>query len=247
MIFRSKRKAFKDSLKVLEADIQHANTLASEFPREYDGACFQMRMSYSPAARIFLFLVQWSDFSLAGAFGLLRILIYKVYVDGTTTMSTNERKASIREFYSVIFPSLIQLQRGVTDVEDRKQKMICMERYKKREDDERRIISEIDMERENECGICMEMNTMIVLPKCNHSMCLKCYRDWHSRSQSCPFCLDSLKRVNSTDLWIYTDSRDIIDSSTMTKENLRRLLMYVDKLPIVIPCAIFESYDSHTR
>lgn len=168
--------------------------------------------------------------------------------------------------------------------------MICMERYKKREDDERRIISEIDMEREDECGICMEMNTMIVLPKCNHSMCLKCYRDWysllnfcsifsmiilsqfntwylhcwkilanellwrtcfvdrrHSRSQSCPFCLDSLKRVNSTDLWIYTDSRDIIDSSTMTKENLRRLLMYVDKLPIVIPCAIFESYDSHTR
>ena len=37
-----------------------------------------MRMSYSPAAHLFLFLVQWTDCSLAGALGLLRILIYKV-------------------------------------------------------------------------------------------------------------------------------------------------------------------------
>jgi hypothetical protein len=37
-----------------------------------------MRMSYSPAAHFFLFLVQWTDCSLAGALGLLRILIYKV-------------------------------------------------------------------------------------------------------------------------------------------------------------------------
>jgi hypothetical protein len=51
---------------------------ASEFPWEYDGACLQMRLSYSPAAHIFLFLVQWTDCSLAGALGLLRILIYKV-------------------------------------------------------------------------------------------------------------------------------------------------------------------------
>ncbi|CAN6330689.1 unnamed protein product [Urochloa humidicola] len=36
-----------------------------------------MRMSYSPAAHFFLFLVQWTDCSLAGALGLLRILIYK--------------------------------------------------------------------------------------------------------------------------------------------------------------------------
>lgn len=51
---------------------------ASEFSREYDGACLQMRMSYSPAAHLFLFLVQWTDCNLAGALGLLRILIYKV-------------------------------------------------------------------------------------------------------------------------------------------------------------------------
>ncbi|XLU30177.1 hypothetical protein S245_066243, partial [Arachis hypogaea] len=50
-----------------------------------------------------------------------------VYVDGTTTMSTHERKASIREFYAVIYPSLLQLQKGITDSEDKKQKAVCME------------------------------------------------------------------------------------------------------------------------
>ncbi|RVW37902.1 hypothetical protein CK203_094223 [Vitis vinifera] len=179
MYIASMRKSFKDSLKVLEADLQHANTLASDFPREYDGACLQMRMSYSPAAHLFLFLVQWTDCHLAGALGLLRILIYKVYVDGTTTMSTHERKASIREFYAVIYPSLLQLERGLTDTEDKKQKAVCMERYRRRDDEEHKQYSDVDIEREEECGICMEMNSKIVLPNCNHAMCLKCYREWN--------------------------------------------------------------------
>jgi len=37
-----------------------------------------MRLSYSPIAHLFLFLVQWTDCHLAGALGLLRILIYMV-------------------------------------------------------------------------------------------------------------------------------------------------------------------------
>lgn len=37
-----------------------------------------MRLSYVPAAHFLLFLVQWTDCSLAGALGLLHILIYKV-------------------------------------------------------------------------------------------------------------------------------------------------------------------------
>ncbi|VAH26948.1 unnamed protein product [Triticum turgidum subsp. durum] len=228
-------RSFRDSLKLLEADIQHANSIASEFRREYDGACLQMRMSYCPAAHLFLFLVQWTDCNLAGALGLLRILIYKVYADGTTTMSTHERKASIREFYAVIYPSLAQLHEGINEVEDRKQKAICIERYRRREEDHKRVISEIDDNIEEECGICMEINNKVVLPTCSHAMCIKCYRDWRSRSQSCPFCRDSLKRVNSADLWIYTDNRDIVDMATVRRENLRRLFMYIDKLPTVIP------------
>ncbi|XP_020085464.1 helicase-like transcription factor isoform X1 [Ananas comosus] len=247
MLPGSMRKSFKDSLKLLEADIQHANALASEFPREYDGGCLQMRMSYSPAAHLFLFLVQWTDCSLAGALGLLRILIYKVYADGTTTMSTHERKASIREFYAVIFPSLLQLQRGITDMEDRRQKTMCLERYRGRDDNEKKQLSDIDSEREEECGICMEMNSKIVLPNCTHAMCMKCYRDWNSRSQSCPFCRDSLKDVKLSDLWVYTDKRDVIDLTTVSKDNLRRLFMYIKKLPLVIPEAILYSYDSHVK
>ncbi|XP_061349384.1 E3 ubiquitin-protein ligase AIRP2-like isoform X2 [Gastrolobium bilobum] len=247
MYVASMRKSFKDSLKVLEADIQHANTLASDFSREYDGACLQMRMSYSPAAHLFLFLVQWTDCHLAGALGLLRVLIYKVYVDGTTTMTTHERKASIREFYGVIYPSLLQLQKGVTDNEDKRQKAVCMERYRRRDDEEYRQSSDIDFERDDECGICLEMNSKIVLPNCNHAMCLKCYREWRTISQSCPFCRDSLKRVKSCDLWVLTDRRDVVDMTTVTRENLRRLFMYIDKLPLIVPESLFDTYDSHIR
>ncbi|XP_028764341.1 E3 ubiquitin-protein ligase AIRP2-like [Neltuma alba] len=235
------RKSFKDSLKALEADIQFANTLASDYPRDYDGACIQMRLSYSPAAQFLLFLVQWTDCHLAGALGLLRILIYKAYEDGKTTMSIYERKASLKEFYCVIFPSLLQLHRGITDVEDRKQKEICASKYKSKPVVRKGKHSEIDMEREEECGICMEVNSKIVLPTCNHSMCMECYRDWHARSQSCPFCRDSLKRVNSGDLWVYMNNNEIDDMASITKENLKRLFVYIEKLPLLVPDPIFMS------
>jgi hypothetical protein len=35
-----------------------------------------------------------------------------------------------------------------------------------------------DDEREDECGICLETCTKMVLPNCNHAMCINCYRDW---------------------------------------------------------------------
>ncbi|CAN1231888.1 E3 ubiquitin-protein ligase AIRP2 [Linum grandiflorum] len=239
------KSSFKDSLKALEADIQHANTLvgcrALDYPRENDGARMQMRLSYSPAAQFFMFLVQWTDCHLAGAFGLLRILIYMTYDDGKTTMSVYERRASLKEFYGVIFPSLLQLQRGITELEDRKQIEVCSSKYTRDELHERRgEMSRIDAEREEECGICMEMNPKFVLPDCNHSMCLKCFRDWRGRSESCPFCRDSLKRTNSGDLWIYTDSSEIVDLPFISRENCRRLFMYIDKLPLIVPDHLYS-------
>ena len=48
---------------------------ASEFLRDYDGSVIQMRMAYSAVAH---FLVQWTDCKLAGALGLLKIMLYKV-------------------------------------------------------------------------------------------------------------------------------------------------------------------------
>ncbi|XP_068638481.1 E3 ubiquitin-protein ligase AIRP2-like [Aristolochia californica] len=238
------RKSFKDSLKALEADIQHANTLAADYQREYDGACLQMRLSYSPAARLFPFLVQWADCHVAGQLGLLQILIYKAYVDGKTTMSVYERKATVKDFYGTIFPSLIQLQKGITNVEDRKQKEMCFQKYLRKKEEEKGKLSELDIEREEECGICLEMNSKVVLPNCCHALCLKCYRDWCARSQSCPFCRDSLKNVNSADLWVYTYNHEILDMNAIAKENLKRLFMYIDKLPLMVSSSVYNPYSS---
>jgi len=77
----------------------------------------------------------------------------------------------------VIFPSLLQLHRGITDVEERKQKQLCATKYMPK-DIRKGKLSEMDIEREEECGICMEMNNKVVLPNCNHTLCIKCYRKW---------------------------------------------------------------------
>eukprot|EP00245_Coleochaete_scutata_P006056 TRINITY_DN20174_c0_g1_i1.p1 TRINITY_DN20174_c0_g1~~TRINITY_DN20174_c0_g1_i1.p1 ORF type:complete len:264 (-),score=35.79 TRINITY_DN20174_c0_g1_i1:903-1694(-) len=245
------RESLVSSTKALEADIQHANTLAAEFPRDYDGACVQMRLSFSPVAHCFLWLVTWADVGLAGALGLMRIFIYKVYMDGTTTVGLHERRASLREFYGYLYPSLQQLQ-GVAELDDAKQKAICLERYKKA-DTEQSCMSDFEFELEQECGICMELHTkegnkMIALPGCNHAMCIKCYREWHARSQSCPFCRDSLKRVASRDLWIFTETCEAADTATMAKDSLQRLFSYIDKLPLVVSERTFVVYDdAHLR
>lgn len=63
-------------------------------------------------------------------------------------------------------------------MEERKQKEVCAAKYKRKDELNKGKLSEIDIEREEECGICMEMNSKIVLPHCNHSMCMKCYRNW---------------------------------------------------------------------
>lgn len=39
-------------------------------------------------------------------------------------------------------------------------------------------LTDFDLEREDECGICLEPCTKIVLPNCCHAMCINCYRDW---------------------------------------------------------------------
>lgn len=70
---------------------------------------------------------------------------------------------------------------------------------------------------------------------------ISCYR--RTRSQSCPFCRDSLKRVNSGDLWIYTSSTEVVDLYAITTENLKRLFMYIEKLPFIVPDPAFVSYD----
>lgn len=246
----SQPKNFKESFKILEADIQHANNLAMWCPREYDGVYFQMRVAYSPAAPFALFLVKWADCSLAGALGLIHILIYKVHMNGSTTMAIHEKRASLREFYGYIYPSLKQLHCNLTETELSRQKALCEVRFPKagqvfgclteREQETQR---EID----RECGICMENEPRVGLPGCVHAMCLKCYKTWQSRSSSCPFCRDALKRVQSEDLWVFMETNEAIDLKSIQKENLHRLLVYIDKLPVVFADNVFAVYDARYR
>ncbi|KAI3830008.1 hypothetical protein L1987_04140 [Smallanthus sonchifolius] len=226
-------KRYKDSLKALEADIQHANTLALNSIKDDDGSYLQLRLYFSPAADLFSHLFPWADCRIAGSLGLIRVFIYKIHADGKTTMHVHERKASMRQFYGFVFPSIMQLQSGITDLEERKQKEIWLTSYSRKNKPENEKLSDADVEREAECGICMETNSKVVLPNCNHSLCLKCYRDWHERSRSCPFCRESLKGVKLTNLWIYIEESDIIDVAIILKENTERLFMYIEKLPLV--------------
>ena len=68
---------------------QHANTFALGDPREKDGACIQMRLSYSPTARLFLFLVQWTDCNQDGA-RIARIFIRPSTRDPNVPTRTKE-------------------------------------------------------------------------------------------------------------------------------------------------------------
>ncbi|KAL0918243.1 hypothetical protein M5K25_010241 [Dendrobium thyrsiflorum] len=221
----------KDSLKVLEADVYLANTLASESP--CNGTFMQIRISYSPAATFFLFLAQWMDCSLAEALGLMRISIYKVYIDGTTSMFDSEKKASIKQFYSFIFPTLMQLRRKSTGMEDQNEKTMFLERYMRRDDDEQKHLSVTDAEREEECGICMLQNSKFVLPTCNHCLCLSCFNECKAKSEWCPFCRSSLVEVVADELWVFIERRDIVDLTTVFEEDHRRLSIYLDRLPLI--------------
>ncbi|XP_039138393.1 E3 ubiquitin-protein ligase AIRP2-like [Dioscorea cayenensis subsp. rotundata] len=238
--------SFRGTLKALEADIHHANTLADAVRRAYGGSCIQMKLSYSPLAPIFLFLMNWMGcgcgYSLPSYLGLLQVLVYKVYFDEDSSVSSYERRASLKEFYAVIYPSLQQLESNLVEKGDIKERLRGNEMIGRKRMEEWRKILDMDSERDDECGICMEACTKMVLPNCNHAMCINCYRDWNIRSQSCPFCRGSLKRVRSRDLWVLTSHGDVIDTTSLEKENVKRFYRYIDSLPLRVPDSLFLVY-----
>ncbi|KAG0542520.1 hypothetical protein BDA96_02G111500 [Sorghum bicolor] len=232
-------------LKALEADIHHANAMADAVQRNYGGACVQMRLSFSSLAPFFLYFIQWLDcgccYALPSYLGLFHILICKVYADGDSSVSTYERRASLREFYAIIYPILQQLESSLIE-RDLKGKGRCKDIVSRRRMEDWKKISGKDLEREDECGICMEACTKMVLPNCSHAMCIKCYRDWYKRSESCPFCRGSLKRIRSRDLWVLTNYNDVIDPAHLERENVRHFYSYIDSLPLILPDSIFFFY-----
>ncbi|KAI5679302.1 hypothetical protein M9H77_10252 [Catharanthus roseus] len=243
----TQKSSFRDSIKALEADVRHANTLAAAIPRDLGEESIQMKVSYSPFAPFLLFLIEWMDYScldrLPCCLGLLHILVYKEYVDGMTKMSSEERKASVQEFYTVIYPLLKQLEDDLLELmDDNYKRPQGFDIFSKKRMEDRKK-SYRDLERDDECGICMEIGSQVVLPNCGHSMCISCYHDWYIRSQSCPFCRGNLKRVSSADLWVLTGNSDVVDTVTVAKENLRCFYLYIEKLPLVVPDNNLLLYD----
>lgn len=66
-----------------------------------------------------------------------------------------------------------------------------------------------------------------------------------SKSESCPFCRGSLKRVASGDLWVLTCSNDVIDTRTIMKEDMLRFYLFINNLPEDTPDVLFLMYYEH--
>jgi hypothetical protein len=77
-------------------------------------------------------------------------------------------------YAGVIFPSLLQLPSGITELDEKKQRRLCLNKFRKAQE-----LSEVDTERDLECGICLEVNRKVVLPDCAHTLCMRCFQDWY--------------------------------------------------------------------
>ncbi|CAH9077698.1 unnamed protein product [Cuscuta epithymum] len=251
MLYQLGRNSYQESLKVLEADIQLANALAAAIPRQKGGSCLQMELVYNQlAAPVFLFFLRWIDCSFS--FLLLKylnpvyILIYKVDAEGSLKLSRHGRKATISDFYAVILPSLRRLHFDLVEhrMNAKDDNHLRESKGKKRLRGDSKF-ADFDRDREAECGICLETCTKMVLPNCCHSLCMNCYKDWNTRSESCPFCRGSLKRVKSRDLWVLTSNDDVVDPDAVSKEDLLRFYLYIKSLPKDYPDALFVMYSEY--
>ncbi|XP_010541790.1 PREDICTED: E3 ubiquitin-protein ligase CBL-C-like isoform X2 [Tarenaya hassleriana] len=225
----TRRSSFRDSLKTLEADIQHANSLVAALPQDFSGQCFQMKLSYSPFAPFILFLIEWMGYrctdTLPTSLGLLHILVFKTYVDGFPALSSKERKATL----PVIYPSLRQLKGEFIELDNGNKPR------GRKGSDGTLTVQEAESVRDEECGICFESFTKMVLPNCGHSLCISCFHDWNPRSKSCPFCRASLRSVSCEDLWVLIGHKDVLDTSSLARESLSRFHLYMDSLPPAVP------------
>jgi hypothetical protein len=79
---------------------------------------------------------------------------------------------------AVIYPSLTQLEGEFIELEDSTLGSQSKEILARKRVEGRRKLSDNDLERDEECGICMENCTRMVLPSCGHALCNRCFHDW---------------------------------------------------------------------
>lgn len=80
---------------------------------------------------------------------------------------------------AVIYPSLRQLEGEFIELEDFNTRSQYQDVLSKKRGEYQRKLSGKNLERDDECGICMENCTKMVLPNCGHSMCICCFHDWY--------------------------------------------------------------------
>ncbi|KAK7828406.1 e3 ubiquitin-protein ligase airp2 [Quercus suber] len=190
--------SYRDSIKVLETDIQYTNMLGKTFDPDDPE---HMKWIYNEAVK------------RAELFGILGVTysLTQVHSDGKLRMSSSRRRATIKEFYAVILPSLQHLNCNSSEFDIGQEEGDGMEMIVTKKLDDKRKTAEGDLEREDES----------------------------TRSESCPFCWGTLKRVKSGDLWVLTCSSDVVGSQTMLKEDMLRFYLYINGLPKDISDALF--------
>ncbi|MED6223566.1 hypothetical protein PIB30_075201 [Stylosanthes scabra] len=158
---------------------------AAAIPRTKGGTVLQMKLVYNQLTPLVLLFLQWMDCSCASFLhrylNLFHIVIYKVHSDGRN-MSSHGRKATIGDFYAIILPSLLRLHGSLEKLETSKEGQSssteCSSYGKKMIVEGDGKLTNVDLQREDECDICLEPCTKMVLPNCCHAMCIRCYRKW---------------------------------------------------------------------
>ncbi|KAI3463652.1 hypothetical protein Pfo_020315, partial [Paulownia fortunei] len=127
-----------------------------------------------------------------------------VHLDTKQKFPSHGRKAIIEQFHAVILPYLEHLYDSSLESDSYQDEVHGYDR----------IHLDVDLESEDECGICLEPCTKTVLLNCCHAM--------NMRSESCPFGRGSLKRVSSGDMWVLTCCEDVVDQETLPELDMLR-------------------------
>ncbi|ONM41341.1 hypothetical protein Zm00014a_039882 [Zea mays] len=99
-----------------------------KFLRDYDGSVIQMWVAYNVVTH---FLLHCTDCK-AQAHGRVR----------------PPEDYAIQD---IVFPSLLHLLSGITELDDMKQRKLCLKKFRSRDEH----LSEVDTKWELECGLCM--------------------------------------------------------------------------------------------
>ncbi|XP_038893593.1 E3 ubiquitin-protein ligase AIRP2-like [Benincasa hispida] len=145
--------SYKDFLEFLEADMLHSN--AFFISKRQGWFILPGEISLYYLTPVILYLLQWMD-----------IPIYELL---QPTHSSAQ---------AVILPSLQRLcdyASQVDSIKDLDKGMAISKRL-----EHKRELLDLNIGREDECGIFLESRTKIVLPHCCHAMCTNCYHDWKS-------------------------------------------------------------------